>query len=279
MVFEHESYRTYLKDVLSEVTARNPSYSLRALAQRTGLSASFLSEVLRGLKNLSAEAGLRVAKRLGLPADEAEYFCLLIQLESSKDPEYRAAVLEKLRQLRPNGKARSLDVDSFKVISDWYHFVILEMTHLSEDLSPKAIARELEITELEAEAALARLLRLELLERTATGSFRKTSGRNLVAPGGSHRAINSFYRQIIDRLLGLLDSQDYPERISAADIVPIASSRMEEVKRAIERCSDEICAISEECPEKDAVYAVSLHAFKLVEDSTLQRKKKERTGK
>jgi hypothetical protein len=60
---------------------------MRALAQSLGIASSLVCEVLNGKHNLSADRALQVADRLGLSPEEASYFCLLVQFETTKSPE------------------------------------------------------------------------------------------------------------------------------------------------------------------------------------------------
>ncbi len=46
-VFKYDSYRDYLRDLLKNAQSRNKSFSLRAYAQKLGVTPSFLSEVLQ----------------------------------------------------------------------------------------------------------------------------------------------------------------------------------------------------------------------------------------
>src|SRR5271166_3865403 len=101
MVYEFASYRTYLKEVLAERVRKNPKYSLRALARHLGVSPSALSEIMNGLGNFSFASARRIATKLDLSNRETEYFCSLVQLEASNDPELKESFLEKIRTLNP----------------------------------------------------------------------------------------------------------------------------------------------------------------------------------
>src|SRR4051812_38238696 len=99
MLFEHSSYRSFLKSVLASRIAANPRYSLRAMAKQLGILPSHLSAIHSGTKNLSETSALKVAQRLGLAGREADYFCLLVQYESSSDPELKDNYLRRLRAI------------------------------------------------------------------------------------------------------------------------------------------------------------------------------------
>ncbi|MEK7692130.1 MAG: TIGR02147 family protein, partial [Bdellovibrionota bacterium] len=77
-VFQHSSYRPYLRSVLADRISRNPAYSLRSMASHLGMAPSSFSEVLKGRTGLSLQAAARIARKLGLSEDESEYFALLV---------------------------------------------------------------------------------------------------------------------------------------------------------------------------------------------------------
>lgn len=93
--------------------------------------------------------------------------------------------LEAVRYLRKNiqsaeqvleSSQRQLEVDEFKVIQDWYNFLILELVKLHDfQPSEKWVSKKLSITEEEALLALERLVRLELLVQNEDGSFMKSA--------------------------------------------------------------------------------------------------------
>ncbi len=142
-VFTHHSYRSFLREVIAEKAQRNPSYSLRAMAQALDLAPSYLSTILKGEKNLSADTALRITKRLGLKAKETEYFCLLVQRDGAKSAEAREAIHQQLERLSPQTTGHDLSVDHFRVISDWHHFGILaalELTNFSANARALAAA-------------------------------------------------------------------------------------------------------------------------------------------
>ena len=57
-----------------------------------------------------------------------------------------------------------MDIEIFKIIGDWYHCAILELTYLSDfKAEPNWIAKKLGIGYLEAKLALERLISLGLL--------------------------------------------------------------------------------------------------------------------
>jgi uncharacterized protein (TIGR02147 family) len=264
MVLGQADYRTVLKGAFADRVSRNPAYSVRAFSRDLGVAPSFLAEVLKGQKNVSQEGGLKIARSLGMQKTEADYFCLLVQLETTRDPELRALTLEKLQAIRPASQIHDVDVDAFKAISEWYHLPILEMTLLKRfAFNAFNVAKRLGISEVQADLAIARLLRLGLLERTSAGGYRKTKGRWISRTKGPTEAMARFHRGLLEKVLPLLSKSGKPDRYSATDLFPIDPSRMPEIEAAIERCASEIARISDSSTAKSEVYALCTHFFRL----------------
>src|SRR5688572_17118598 len=79
-----------------------------------------------------------------------------------------------LVRLQKGVSYKILQTDAFRVISDWYHYTILELTFVEGFRNdPTWIANKLGITQFEAKEAIARLKRLELLEEIS-GKLVKT---------------------------------------------------------------------------------------------------------
>lgn len=194
MIFEHRDYRSYLRAVFAERKGRNSSYSLRAYAKAIGLSPTAVSQLLRGSSGLSTKRALGVADRLGLSSQEAEYLTLLVEWESTESSERKSRLQERMNALSPRIPSHDLTIDHFQAISDWYHFAILEMLQVeSVPFEPKAIAQYLGISTIEAEAAIERLERLELIESRAPGEKpRRTVNRLLVASNAPSEAIRKY---------------------------------------------------------------------------------------
>ncbi len=167
MIYEHKSYRSFLREVLADRTNKNPKYSLRAMAKNLGFASSSLSEVMTGKSGFSLPSARKIAAKLELSSEETEYLCLLVQLESSEDPEIRESLLTRLTSLMPKKlMIHDLGVDHFRQISEWYHSAILEMAELYHfELSPIKVAKRLGISKIEAEVAIERMFRLGLLKK------------------------------------------------------------------------------------------------------------------
>jgi uncharacterized protein (TIGR02147 family) len=140
------------------------------------------------------------------------------------------------------------------------------MTYVSGlRLEPAVIAKKLGISKIEADLALERLQRLELLERDSkTGSYKKAHSYVLAESQIPNTALKQYHRQILEKALESLKTQGPDERMSATDIIPIDTRHLAKVDRLSREFSSAVLKLSEESKVKDSVYALSVHFFNLM---------------
>lgn len=265
MVFEHRSYRTFLKELLVERRKVNPSYSLRAMALNLGFSSSQLSEALNGKANFSIVSLRKIAKKLKLSKVESDYLCLLGQLESETDSELRENIVKELTRLNPvRIPMQDLTIDQYKQISDWHHSAILELVYLDDfKFTPEKVAKKIGISKAEAELAIERLLRLELLSVSSDGTYHRQSGALQMRAEEKNAAMRKFYRQMFEKASAALDEQTPTQRWSGYETLPVAEEAMPEIRAACDRFFDEVLSIASRYEKKDQVYHLMTHFFSL----------------
>lgn len=263
MVSPDSDYRKVLKDELETRIRHNPSYSLRAFARDLSLAPSRLSEILKGKQGLSRGVADRIAGKLGLGAEDSAVFCDLVESLHGRYPQGRVAARSRLEALRLKQDFRTLELDSFKAISDWYHFAILQLMKLPGFKSDvKWIAGALEISVAEASDALKRLERLKLIEVRSRGYFPVQD--YVASPEGvSSEAIRNFHRQVLAKAVLALSDQTVEERDFSAILMPISSSSLGDVQQRIKRFRRELCRSVSSTGEPDSVYCLSTQFFRV----------------
>jgi len=188
---------------LDELCERNPGYSLRALAKKLNLSPSHLSRVLRQQKHLSYQTSLRIARELNIPQHETQ------EILDSATERKKTGRSNPVQSRDP----KLLEYDTFKVISEWYYFPLLELVRTKGFKSqPAWIAKRLGISVPLVTAALRRLEGLGFIQMTngqitlSENSFLKTSD-DLKAI-----AIRRHHEQMLGKSLEALENQDVLRR-------------------------------------------------------------------
>jgi uncharacterized protein (TIGR02147 family) len=272
MIFEHSNYRSYLKEVLAERIRKNPSYTVSGFARHLALSHTAVAQVFKGRKNLSVQTALRIAKTLALAPRETEYFCLLVQSDSVKDPELKDHLLTRLQVFSSGPRPRDLTVDQFKCIADWHHLATLALTDVNPILTPAYVADKLGITALEAELAIDRLLRLELLIKEDGGRFRKADRHVVVKSKQSNAALKKFNKQMLGKAVASLDSQSSLERWGGSETFAISQQQLPECRALMDEFLRQLAEISAGKTEKTDVYHVNIQLFNLTHSHSQTRR-------
>lgn len=256
-----KDYRQILRDALEDRCQKNPRYSLRSFARDLDISAPRLSRVLNGHHGLSGNAAREIAKRLNLSPSERELFGVLVESEHARASLARDSARTRANEL--SATFQSLGLDSFRVISDWYHFAILELTLVGGFQSnPAWIADQLGITQIEAKGAIERLLKLDLLLEV-NGKWRAT-GSNFANPEGlPSDAIRKFHRQVLERAGQALEFQGADERESSNLIIAIDEGALPKARKMIREFTRKFDAELSRTQRKTRVYNMAIQFFGL----------------
>ena len=277
MIFQHTSYRTYLRSVLAERASQNPKYSLRAFARQLDLSPAILSQAMNKHRNLSSEMAFRVAQNLKLNGQEAEYFCLLAQYEAEKLPSLRDNLAERLsaaRKRSPQAVAafpRDLSVDAFKLISDWYHIPMVELTQLKGfTLTASNAAKRLGISNNEAELALDRLERLHLIERLPEQGYRKTNEDYDFGSPFMNDALNKFHKQMLAKASDATTAQARAERQISSNTFSIDKRLLPKAAALTANFRREMVELFNTSEENTETYHLGIQLFQITQPPTSQ---------
>lgn len=233
-------YRTHLDQELKRRRSVNPSYSLRSFARTLGINPGFLSSVLNGKRSLSAPMALTLAQKLGWSESAAL-------------------------------KVESVTLNQFRVISDWYHLAILELTFLKDfKPDPAWIGSKIGIPAEEARSAIERLLALGLLERS--GKTYKKSARHIGTVGDvPSQAVRNFHLQMIEKAKASIQEQSIDERHIAGTTFSISRTDVITVKREIEKFRNRLRKILDHSAGEE-VYQLEIQFFNLTHPGKIHNK-------
>ncbi|MCK5073644.1 MAG: TIGR02147 family protein [Bacteriovoracaceae bacterium] len=250
-------YKQILNNVLKDRRKKNPSYSLRSFARSLDTSPTTLSSILSGKRPLTMEKGIEWTALLKLDQKSKKEFLEAI----SKDSYYRLNPTEREnRKLEEKLDYYQLKLDSFKMISNWYHLGILNLTmldHFQHD--EKWIANELGISTKECEEAIKRLLRLGLLEYRENKYTR--THKSIETPTDiPSQAIRNFHRENIERAMQSLEVFPVEERDITSIMMPIDKSKLAEAKLKIKNFRRSLSSFLKS-EDGDQVYSLNIQLF------------------
>jgi uncharacterized protein (TIGR02147 family) len=239
---EREFYRDCLKRELARRCEKNPRYSLRAYARAMGIDPTAVSRFLSGKQIPSYRLAQQIFATLDFSPEEQDQFL------SSLAATHRARGLQRLepifRQYQPSGPPADLSVEVFKVISDWYHFAILELPYTEGfESNARWIARELGITPAEAALAVDRLVKLGLLQWKGEQLVRTeeqlvTPDRHVTTP-----ALKRHQKQVLEKAIHSLENDPLERRSMSTMTMAINEKKLPEAKRLIREFEQSLCAL------------------------------------
>jgi len=266
-------YRLILQKELTNRCESNPRYSLRAFARDLKVSPSRLSEVLNRKQGLSRQAAAAITKTLGYGEEEAEYFCDLVSLKHARSVKEREDA--KLRVFkydferdRDRDELYSLQLDSFKIISDWYHLGIMELMKVKNfKHDTKWISRRLGVQIIQIELAIERLVRVGLI-KIEDGKFVAVQSNGWVPGGVPSSSIRKFHRQVLEKALVAMETQAVEERFFSTRLMTLNRSDLPEAFETITDFQKKFCVDREAESSKELLYCISMQLFKIVEEET-----------
>lgn len=218
-IFNFSDVVDYLNYEFEAKQRKNSRFSLRAWARQLGYeNPSFLSQILNRQRSLKGDVAERFSSNLQIKGKEKKYFDLLVLFKNSKTVDEKKIYLDLLDSLRPKSHKGhySLNIELFRVISDWHHSAILELVELAEFKNNATwIAHKLggEVSIQNIEKAIKRLLNIELLEETPMGGLKRVKDNPILLEDSfRNEAIRHFHKQMIEKAKYAIEEQDVTER-------------------------------------------------------------------
>lgn len=261
------NYQDYHETLQTEFERRklsNSSYSLRAYARDLGLSAPRLSQIMTKKSGLSVENAQEIASKLKLDEDRSKWFCDSAGASSSRSAKEKAEFTKKITQYKREAKKFSeINLEYFKVIEDWFHFAILELTYLESFENSEAwMAGILGITRAEVKVAVDRMKKLGLLTEK-DGKLIDTF-KFLATPSDvPSTALKKFNAQLMKKATEALHEQSVEEREISSNIFSVDKSKVPEFKDRIREFRRDMERFASEAKDKTSVYCLGLQFYEL----------------
>ena len=238
---------------------KNPSYSLRRMAQQLELPSGRLSEILSGRRRLTKPIALRISERFSYTPERRQQFLAVVE----------AARKGATSVVYTEADYLQLSTDAFHVLADWHHFAILSLMELHDfDRKPTAIAARLGISSVEARSSLDRMTRLGLIREDGEKMV-KTSGNITTTHDIESAALKLSHKQNLDLASAALDDVELALRDVTSVTMAIDVAKLPLAKEMIKKFRRQLSAFLES-DLKNEVYNLNVQLFPL----TKKRSKK-----
>jgi len=247
------SFRHFLQAELARRCDDNPQYSLRAFAMHLGADHSTLGQQIRGVRPLTPAAIEAIGAQLGLPRERLDAYVANERLFAAAGA------------TRRDREVRELTRDAASLVTDWWHYAILELTRLEGfRADSRWVARVLGIPVDDVNRSLSALLHLGLLEMRDPRTWVDRSGDAASSFEDFTRVAIERYAEELRRL-SLAAASEVPPglRDRRSTTIALATSRVPEALEAIARFHRELGEILSRDAERDAVYRFEIDFFPL----------------
>lgn len=229
-------YQTFLSRELAKRCEKNPQYSLRAFAMALGIDAGTMSRYLNGKQIPSYKLSKRMLETLDITPEEQNEFLnsLPVGNGDKKTPPNR------------RDKPQDLSIEYYKVIGDWYHIALMELTFVEGFQSDSRwISSQLGISQTEANLAIERLHKLGLIQKK-NGKIIKaterlfTHDRHLSTP-----ALRRNQKQFLEKAIYSLENDPTDKRKITSMTVAINPQKLEIAMHMIDKFSQTLSRVLE----------------------------------
>lgn len=250
-VIKFSEFRHFLQQELLRRSKANPRYSLRAFARTLGVQSGFLSNLLSGKRRITVTTIRRFGAKLKLNADQVEAFEYEKNLDADQSIQFS-----------------TISVDCFAIISDWYHFAILELMSVKGFQSNAHwVAKKLGLSLAETQTAVDRLIRLGYIKISKNGKWSaKDTGTTTLGTKDTDEALRKMQKQILEKAIAALENVSVSKRDQSGMTMAISSDRLPEAKLKIKKFRRELCTYLEGGKVKDSVYQLSLSLYPLTNE-------------
>jgi uncharacterized protein (TIGR02147 family) len=265
-IFEYQNYRLYLKDYYHEQKNTKKFFSYRYFSNKAGINASaFLYYVIEGKRNLTKSSIEKISLTIGHSKEEKEYFENLVFFNQAKTIAEKTMYYSRIVECRKPLDIKTLDKDQYEYYSTWYHSIMREvacMVDFKDDFGLVSSYLVPPISAKEAQASIALLERIGLLERDENGLYHQTDAVIGVKPHGKDAfIIEKFQLEMLDLSRKSFDTVPRAERLSASTTFSISKNTFELFKMKTREFRKELLEIAKLDNNPDRVYQFTFNLF------------------
>ena len=245
-----QDFRLFLQNELASRCSRNPNYSLRSFAKLLDVSPSALSALLSAKRPITHKMKERLGLKLGLSLPDLKK--LKSKPHGNTKPNADSTDNESFQQIT---------IDSFAVISEPYHYGLLELMKTEGfKWDPKWLAHRLKVTVSEINIAMERLERVGLLERDEKGKlYDPTTGFSTdIREGLSSHAQRRFQERSLEQAISAVQVVPVHLRDNTSMTMAMNAKDLPKAKRMIKEFRRQFCSQIESNPSLDEVYQLTI---------------------
>ena len=225
-----------LQTRMTDAKAKNPSFSLRALSRKAGLSPAMTSRVLSGQRQVSIRLAKKIVVALMLdPQEQSEILSLF------PDPKkLRQAATNPVADEKTDSQYLQLTADHFRAISEWHYFAILSLFKTKGFRSDAEwIAQRLGLSAPVVTQALDRLKRLGIVTQDKKGKLARSPAPLRTTDDVMNLSVRKAHFESLELARKSLEIDSIDKRDFTSLTLAFPAERLNEAKVMIRKFEDE----------------------------------------
>lgn len=264
-IFEYVDYRFFLEDYFNLQKKSSRRFSYRSFAQKAGVAASLLKDILSRRQKLTIPTMRKYAAAMELGKKECAYFEALVGFNNATSNKEKNRFFGEMVRLRGRSAVRFLDVRQYEYFSEWYHPVVRELvTHVGVGCNAEAIARCIfpAVSPAKIRKSISLLRELGLIYESPDGTWHASD--KIVSSEYEIRsvALKNYHTGIMERAVEALDSSPGEDREFQGLTISASRATFRRMKERIRVFTDELLSMAaSETEEAEEVFQVNLQMF------------------
>jgi uncharacterized protein (TIGR02147 family) len=264
-IFDYTDFRKFLIDYYEEKKKENPRFSYRFLTSQGGVNPGNFAKMLKGERNFTLAAALKLARALKMNKKERAYFQTMILFCQAKNHEEKKRSFEDLMAFKESS-VRILDANHYRFYDKWYYTAVREalaffpltdnnFAELGKCIVPCVSA-------LQVSRAVGLLLELKLIEKDGAGFYKRTDA--LLSTGNDIRSLtlNNFVINTMKLAEQAINGGAKETNLSSVTF-SVSSEDFNEIQEEIRHCRRKIMEIAKNSKIPDRVYQFNAQLFPL----------------
>jgi uncharacterized protein (TIGR02147 family) len=264
-VFEYVDYRFFLEDYFNHRKKTSRGFTYRSFAQKAGLSASLLKDILSRRQNLTVSAMRKYAAAMELGAKATAYFEVLVGFNNATTNSEKNRYFGEMVRLRGRSSVRFLDSQQYEYFSEWYHAVVRELaTHAGLGYNPELISRSIipAVSPAKVRKSIALLKYLGLIYEGPDGRWHASDKVVSSEFEVQSVALKNYHIGMLKQAAAALENIPRKEREFQGLTISASRKTFLRMKERIRAFADELLAMAASETEKpDEVYQINLQMF------------------
>lgn len=271
-VTAYADYRDFLAELYRRTrAAEGDQYSYESFAEDLGFSAiNVMRLVVQRKRALATTSAQTIIKALRLRNESRKYFLAMVQHVNARSPHLREKFFRKMLAAKQASIVSHRDKNQLAFLSEWYHWVVLEMLRLNgADSDPNRLAEKmsLAVAPQRIRRSLALLEAIGLVRLVgATGTPQVTQDRQMLVPSdetSARLAMAQHHQSMIENAKQALAKLPSDLIEYNALTVSVSYESFTELRATCKHFCEQIMAIEAREQKRECVAQLNVNLFSL----------------